>query len=227
MLYQKILQFYKELDLDESLLDKETKVMNPYQENGSEVKRILSEFYQKYYSDTKKRHLILGINPGRLGAGLTGIPFTDTKALREDCKIETAIETSETSAEYVYTFIRHFGGPEKFYQRYFIGAACPLGFTHLNKKGHWVNWNYYDSALLYNSVKSFMIEQLKKQIELCGSNEKAIIWGNGKNFKFLNEINKEEKLFKELIPLEHPRYIMQYKRKSIDLYLEKYHQVFS
>lgn len=227
MLYQKILQFYKELDLDESLLDKETKVMNPYQENGPEVKRILSEFYQKYYSDTKKRHLILGINPGRLGAGLTGIPFTDTKALREDCKIETAIETSETSAEYVYTFIRHFGGPEKFYQRYFIGAACPLGFTHLNNKGHWVNWNYYDSALLYNSVKSFMIEQLKKQIELCGSNEKAIIWGNGKNFKFLSEINKEEKLFKELIPLEHPRYIMQYKRKSIDLYLERYHQVFS
>lgn len=227
MLYQKILQFYEGLHLDESLLDSETKVMNPYQENGPEVKRILSEFYQKYYSDTKKRHLILGINPGRLGAGLTGIPFTDTKALREDCKIETAIETSETSAEYVYTFIRHFGGPEKFYQRYFIGAACPLGFTHLNKKGHWVNWNYYDSELLYKSVKSFMIEQLKKQIELCGSNEKAIIWGNGKNFKFLNEINKEEKLFKELIPLEHPRYIMQYKRKSMDLYLEKYRQVFS
>ena len=227
MLYQKILQFYKELDLNESLLDKETKVMNPYQENGPEVERILSEFYQKYYSDTKKRHLILGINPGRLGAGLTGIPFTDTKALREDCKIETAIETSETSAEFVYTFIRYFGGPEKFYQRYFIGAACPLGFTHLNDKGHWVNWNYYDSASLYKSVKSFMIEQLKKQIELCGSNEKAVVWGNGKNFKFLSEINKEEKLFKELIPLEHPRYIMQYKRKSIDLYLEKYHQVFS
>ncbi len=227
MLYQKILQFYQNLQLDEKLLDSNTKVMNPYAEQNPEVDRLLKEFYQKYYADTNPRTLIMGINPGRLGAGLTGIPFTDSPALTKHCKIPTSIQTTETSSAFVYEFIKSFGGPEAFYAKYFIGAACPLGFTHLNAKGNWVNWNYYDSQELFLAVKPFMIEHLKNQIEICGSNERAIVWGNGKNYKFLSAINKEEKLFKKLIPLEHPRYIMQYKRKSLTIFIEKYLEVFN
>jgi hypothetical protein len=52
-------------------------VMNPYNENP-EVFSVIREFYRKYYSDNRSKHLILGINPGRFGAGVTGIPFTDT-----------------------------------------------------------------------------------------------------------------------------------------------------
>jgi hypothetical protein len=89
-----------------------------------------------------------------------------------------------------------------------------------------VNWNYYDSQELFQAVKPFMVKHLKNQIEICGSNERAMVWGNGKNFKFLTAINKEEKLFKEIIPLEHPRYIMQYKRKSLPIYIDKYLKVF-
>ena len=227
MLYQKILQFYESLHLDESLLDSETRVMNPYAEQNPEVDRLLLEFYKKYYSDNAHRTLILGINPGRLGAGLTGIPFTDSPALKDYCNIPTSIQTSETSSAFVYEFIKSFGGPDAFYAQYFIGAACPLGFTHHNSKGNWVNWNYYDSKELFLAVKPFMIEHLKNQIEICGNNEKAIVWGNGKNYKFLSAINKEEELFKELIPLEHPRYIMQYKRKSLPTFIDKYLEVFS
>ncbi|MGK0407751.1 MAG: hypothetical protein ACJAZH_001575 [Roseivirga sp.] len=226
MIYQKILQFYQNLEFKESLLNKETRVMNPYTEDNPEVQRLLQEFYTKYYSDTNNRTLILGINPGRLGAGLTGIPFTDSPALKNYCDINTSIATSETSAAFVYEFIKSFGGPEEFYAQYFIGAACPLGFTHLNDKGNWVNWNYYDSQELFQAVKPFMVKHLKNQIEICGSNERAIVWGNGKNFKFLSAINKEEKLFKAIVPLEHPRYIMQYKRKSLPIYIDKYLEVF-
>jgi hypothetical protein len=45
MIYQKILQFYQNLDFKESLLNKETRVMNPYTEDNPEVQRLLQEFY--------------------------------------------------------------------------------------------------------------------------------------------------------------------------------------
>lgn len=222
MLYSQILKFYQDLELDENILPKDVRVMNPYRGDEPEVERLLKEYYQKYYSDTEKRGLILGINPGRLGAGQTGIPFTDTPALQDICGIHTNIETRETSSEFVYKVVQAYGGPHSFFKDWFIGAACPLGFLHYNDKGNWVNWNYYDEEPLFEAVKDFMIEQLRLQIELCGKPETAVVWGTGKNMKYLSKINKEAKLFKDLIPLEHPRYILQYKRKLVDEYILKF-----
>jgi hypothetical protein len=42
-------------------------IMNPFREN-KDIQKLSSLFYNKYYSDQKPRHLILGINPGRFGA---------------------------------------------------------------------------------------------------------------------------------------------------------------
>ncbi|MCR9154550.1 MAG: DUF4918 family protein [Bacteroidetes bacterium] len=222
MLKDQILKFYGQLSLDENKLPAKVRVMNPYQNQEAEVDRLLHEFYGKYYSDTRPRGLILGINPGRLGAGQTGIPFTDSPSLRDACEISTSIETRETSSEFVYKMIEAYGGPDLFYQDWFIGAACPLGFLHFNEKGNWINWNYYDEEALFLAVKDFMIEQLRCQIELCGNPKSAVVWGTGKNMKYLTKLNKEAKLFESLIPLEHPRYIMQYKRKALDEYLQKF-----
>jgi len=222
MLRDKILDFYAQLNLSEDVLPEKVRVMNPYQEGNTEVDRLLKEYYTKYYSDTNSRGLILGINPGRLGAGQTGIPFTDTPALREICEIDTQIETKETSSEFVYKLVRAYGGPESFFNDWFIGAACPLGFLHLNEKGNWINWNYYDEEELFEAVKPFMIAKLKEQIVLCGEPSRAIVWGTGKNLKYLKKINQQEKLFEELISLEHPRFVMQYRRKRVDEYLQKF-----
>lgn len=220
--YKAILDFYRHLDLDENLLPAKVRVMNPYLENNEEVDRLLETYYRKYYNDQAPRGLILGINPGRLGAGQTGIPFTDTPALREHCGIETSIETRETSSEFVYQMVAAYGGPESFFKDWFIGAACPLGFLHHNDKGNWVNWNYYDEEELYLAVKDFMIEHLKLQKELCGNPKTAVVWGTGKNLKYLTKLNKEATVFEKLYPLEHPRYILQYKRRHVDLYIEKF-----
>ncbi len=222
MLKDQILNFYAQLELKDSLLPNDVRVMNPYRGDQPEVDRLLEEFYKKFYSDNESRGLILGINPGRLGAGQTGIPFTDTPALRNHCGINTSIETRETSSEFVYRMIAAYGGPSRFYQSWFIGAACPLGFLHYNSKGNWINWNYYDEESLYEAVEDFMIEKLRAQKALCGNPDQAIVWGTGKNMKFLSKINKKANLFKELIPLEHPRFIMQYRRKRLDEYLEKF-----
>lgn len=222
MLKDQILAFYQGLELNESSLPPDTRVMNPYAAKSEEVARLLDGYYGKYYNDNRPRGLILGINPGRLGAGQTGIPFTDTPALRDYLRIKTSIDTRETSSEFVYKVVDAFGGPESFFQKWFIGAACPLGFLHLNAKGNWINWNYYDDEALFEGVKEFMIEQLIAQKAICGDPKKAIVWGTGKNMKYLQKINKEAKLFEELIPLEHPRFVMQYRRKRLDEYLQKF-----
>lgn len=222
MLKDQILAFYQQLQLDEKLLPANTRVMNPYEGENMEVASLLESYYGKYYSDSNPRGLILGINPGRLGAGQTGIPFTDTPALRNSLGIETQIETRETSSEFVYKVVEAFGGPEPFFKKWFIGAACPLGFLHLNAKGNWINWNYYDEEALFESVKDFMIEQLITQKEICGNPRSAIVWGTGKNMKYLQKINAEAQLFESLIPLEHPRFVMQYRRKRLEEYLDKF-----
>ncbi len=224
MLYRQILDFYEQLDLDEQILPEKVRVMNPYRDADTkeEVWRLMEEFHHKYFADQNKRGLILGINPGRKGAGQTGIPFTDTPALKESCGIETEIETRETSSEFVYKLVDSYGGPQAFYQDWFIGAACPLGFLHHNDRGNWVNWNYYDQEELYEAVKIFMKEELIKQKEFCGNPNTAIVWGTGKNMKYLKKLNMEFQIFEKLVPLEHPRFVMQYRRKRVPEYLDKF-----
>jgi len=43
----------------------------------------MTTFYRHNYADCNKRRFWFGINPGRLGAGITGVPFTDPLILEE------------------------------------------------------------------------------------------------------------------------------------------------
>ena len=63
------------------------KVMNPFIENP-ETMDVMRKFYRKFYDDNETRKFIVGINPSRHGAGVTGVPFTDTKRLANVCGIE-------------------------------------------------------------------------------------------------------------------------------------------
>ena len=55
-------------------------VLNPYLDNPETID-VMTKFYNKYYNDSAGRKFIVGINPSRHGAGVTGVPFTDTKRL--------------------------------------------------------------------------------------------------------------------------------------------------
>ena len=70
---QKVIRFNKNLHYTGDPLPKGIRIMNPFSESH-ETMRVVKEFYNKYYNDENERHLILGINPGRFGGGLTGIP---------------------------------------------------------------------------------------------------------------------------------------------------------
>ena len=220
-LAERIINFNKNLNPD-FLLPAGIRIMNPFSENPEALK-LSSEFYRKFYSDFRERRLILGINPGRFGAGVTGIPFTDTKRLTEKCGLFIdGLSTHEPSSVFIYEVIDAYGGTEKFYSDFYINSPCPLGFVKTSEKGKEVNYNYYDSKELTVSVLPFMVRSIKAHIAIGIKTDIAWCLGAGKNFKVLNEINSVYKFFDRLIPLEHPRYIMQYKSGSKEMYIEKY-----
>lgn len=220
--FTQILDFYRHLQLSKDDLPEAVGVLNPYREDAGEVWRLLKLFYKKFYNDTQPRGLILGINPGRMGAGLTGIPFTDAPALKNHCEIDTTMETREVSAEFVYRVIEAYGGPAEFFKDWFIGAVSPLGFIRQKTEKRWVNYNYYDSKALEEQVRPFIDEQMLKQKNICEQSETAVVLGSGKNYQYMQKRNTSEHWFADLIPLEHPRYIMQYRRKKLDEYVKKF-----
>ena len=64
---EKVVTFCTELEYSGEL-PAGISIMNPFRENP-EVLSVISAFYRKYYSDNRPRQIILGINPGRFGAG--------------------------------------------------------------------------------------------------------------------------------------------------------------
>jgi len=68
--------------------------MNPFE--NEEVQRVVNEFFKKYFEDNNSRVIILGINQGRFGGGVTGIPFTDPVALEKYCGIGNTLKQYRT-----------------------------------------------------------------------------------------------------------------------------------
>ncbi len=221
------IRFNKQLHYTGKPLPAGIRIMNPFTEADQALK-ISKLFYKKYYNDNNQRHLILGINPGRFGGGLTGIPFTDPKRLKSECGIEYEGQiTHEPSSAYVYEMINKYGGPEAFYKKFYINSPCPLGFTMVDANGREKNYNYYDSKELTHAVKGFMIESIHKLIALGVNRNLCFCFGTGKNIQFLDKLNTEHHFFKKIVPLEHPRFIMQYKSLTKDVYIDKYLSAFS
>lgn len=200
-------------------------VMNPYLDNP-ETMLVMRQFYHKYYEGASDRQFIVGINPSRKGAGVTGVPFTDTKRLLSACGIEmTSAHTHEISSVFLYDMIDAYGGAKAFYQRFYINSPFPLAIIRQIKAGQWVNANYYDDPSLFAAVKDFMIDSLRNHISMGLDVSKVYVLGK-KNAKFIQKLNKEAKLFGRIEILEHPRYIQQYKSKEKDLYIAKYLDAF-
>lgn len=215
LLADQILTFFGSLHISASL-PRGTKVLNPYHEPS--VLQWCKEFYQKYYSDTSIRRIIVGINPGRLGGGLTGIPFTDPIKLERVCGIKNDLQKKqELSSDFVYKMIAAFGGAPLFFKKFYFTSVSPLGFTKEGK-----NLNYYDDKKLTERLKPFMLECMRIQLGFGFDTKVAYCLGEGDNYKFLSTFNEQHQFFEKIVPLPHPRFIMQYKRKSLNQYIETY-----
>lgn len=223
-LADKIIDFNYNLQFDGDLPEG-FQVLNPYLENRETLK-VMEAFYYKYYHDNHQRKFIIGINPSRHGAGVTGVPFTDTKRLESVCgiKMESA-RTHEISSVFLYDVIAAYGGAAAFYRDFYINSPFPLAIIRKKPGGNWVNANYYDDKRLFSTVKAFMINSLKKHIAMGLDTSTVYVLGK-KNAAFIDKLNSTEKLFGKLIVLEHPRYIQQYKSKEKQFYINKYLNTF-
>lgn len=212
---EKVIDFYTSMDRKWKIA-KGFDLIDPF--NNEETVKLFSAFYHKYFDDENKRHFILGINPGRHGAGVTGVPFTDPKIIEEDCGIQNEFpKKNELSAIFVYKFIEAYGGITSFYEKFYINSVCPLGFL---KDG--INCNYYDDKVLFKSVKKHIVSGLKDQIAFGMHTDVAFCLGNGLNYKFLKKLNDEYSFFEHIVPLPHPRWVMQYRRKRLEEFVDQY-----
>jgi hypothetical protein len=123
----------------------------------------------------------------------------------------------ELSSVFMYSMIDACGGPFAFYGQYYITSLSPLGFVKNGK-----NYNYYDDKKLAEVLTPYIEKNIETQIEFGADRSVVYCLGQGKNFLFLESLNKRHGWWERVVPLPHPRWIMQYKRKRVDEYVELY-----
>jgi hypothetical protein len=215
MFSNKVLRFLFNLKLPFALQNG-IEVLDAHQRK--DVQQACSAFYKKFYNDNNKRHALIGINPGRFGGGITGIPFTDPIRLEENCNIHNDFQKKqELSSVFIYDMIEAYGGSEAFYKQFYITAMSPLGFIRNGK-----NLNYYDDKVLLKNIQPFIVECMQQQIAFGLKTDICFCIGEGENLKYLQKLNNEHKWFSQIETLPHPRFVMQYRLKRKNEFIESY-----
>ncbi|MBC6698719.1 uracil-DNA glycosylase family protein [Hymenobacter puniceus] len=200
-------------------LPDEVQAYNPYQEPV--VAALLTQFAQKFYADNRPRVALLGINPGRFGSGRTGVAFTDPAALADHCGILNGQPRHpELSSQFVYRVVAELGGPTEFYRHFYLSSLYPLVLLRDSK-----NYNYYDSPALQRALEPEIRVTLQRQVSELGLARHAAICLGRRNGLLFEKLNQELELFDKIIVLDHPRYIMQYRRRYLADHVAQYAEV--
>lgn len=182
------------------------------------IRQTCRTFYKKFYNDDNPRHVLIGINPGRFGGGVTGVPFTDPIRLHTHCGIDNNFEKKqELSSVFMYDMMQAYGGVAAFYSKFYITSISPLGFVKNGK-----NLNYYDDSELKKRIEPFVIDCINRQLAWGVQRDVCFCIGEGENVKYLQKLNAQQGWFKEIRSLPHPRFIMQYKLKLKENYIQQY-----
>lgn len=222
--FEKIREFNKLLANVSISLPEGFELINPFiGEQSNSVWKLADAFYSKFYNDTRKRHLILGSSPARRGSAVIGVPFEDAEHLKKETGI--CIENyhvNKSSSNFLFEVIEEYGGFSKFYNDYYMNFVCPLGLTRTNTNGKKVNCNYYENKEVQHILEPFILNSIKIQLNFGLETKICICIGSGENYVFLKNLNNKYHFFEKIIPLEHPRYIMQYNSNRKDEFLKKY-----
>lgn len=213
----RLLRFLTEFPLPLALPDGVTAV-SPYQEPAPLA--LLTQFAHRYYPGEQPRVALLGINPGRLGNGRTGVAFTDPVALADWGIPNELPRRREPSSEFVQQVILALGGPKAFYEQFFLGSLYPLVLV---KDGR--NYNYYDSPAVTDALWPDIQTALRQQVTEVGLARHAAVCLGRRNARYLQRLNEELQLFDQIHVLDHPRYLMQYKRRNLAENVAQYVEV--
>lgn len=164
-----------------------------------ENKDLVNNFYKQVYSEIQPRIVLCGINPGRLGAGKTGVPFLDYLSLS---KFFPDIKSTdrEHSAQFVYKVIESYG-KERFFNSVYLTNYSWFGFeTKSNNRRK--NVNYFE---LSKNIQSVIEESFLEEMEIL--QPQFIIPLSEKVEQSLMGLKRSRRLDYEIMPrLKHPYY---------------------
>ena len=124
-------------------------------------KATVAKFYHHYVFPHQPKGALCGINPGRLGAGKSGVPFVD-RAFLSELLGENVGDDVERSARFFRDVVKHFGA-KKFYSAIHVTNISAYGF----KKGR-RNLNYYD---LDHDIVDVILKGFAGEMELMNIRE--------------------------------------------------------
>lgn len=214
----RLLYFLTTYPLPAAPLPEGVVAVSPYQQ--PEPQRLLTQFARRYYATNRPRVALLSINPGRLGNGRTGVAFTDPTALAAWGIENDLPRRREPSSEFVQAVILAMGGPQVFYEHFFLGSLYPLVLLKNE-----LNYNFYDSPAVTRALWPAIQDSLRRQATEVGLARHAAVCLGRRNGQYFQRLNEELQLFDTLHILDHPRYLMQYKRRALAENVARYVEV--
>lgn len=145
--------FFREVMNDrmiDAILEKEeVEILEGFIHNIDQVRN----FYETVYSKGANRIVLCGINPGKNGAGKTGIPFLDNEAVSKFLP-NVKERDWERSARFIMSVINEIG-KERFFENVYLTNISWFGF--LKERN---NYNYYQLPTPLPSIftKTFIQE---------------------------------------------------------------------
>ena len=154
-LFNEYFSFFEKFsnEFGNELSDLNVGILDDFIKNKVNIKR----FHEKYVIGNKPHIMLVGINPGRFGAGKTGIPFLDFDSLS---KLLPDIDSneSERSSKFIFDIIEDIG-VEKFYQQCHISNLSWFGFYDLTNIKN-VNYN-----LLPKHIATVLLDNFVEEVK--------------------------------------------------------------
>lgn len=133
-LINEIISIYENPELKSILERNHIEVLKGFKENI----KYIELFYNTFYSNSFPKIVICGINPGRFGAGKTGIPFMDFDTLTEIFPELNKNGETERSSQFMKSLMHLFNGYNNFFDKFYLTNYSFLGFVRESR-----NQNYY------------------------------------------------------------------------------------
>lgn len=211
ILKNNLIKYLEDVKFNARLSDNNIEIIREFENNYE----LIDKFFVKYYGKLLPDCVICGINPGKNGAGKTGIPFIDFATLS---KLLPGVENFnvEPTATFFYDIISAFGA-DNFFNKFYVTNFSSVGYIKNDK-----NFNYYDG----------LPDELVKLIEKNFLSEMEII--KPKIIVSLGEDvhNRIKRLFPtdnvKKIRLPHPLYIIRNsnsKNKWKEIYISTLNEV--
>ncbi len=152
-MYDRLRQNYIESGkMDHLLRGSGISILRDFLDNWDTIQR----FNRHYYKDGAPKVVLCGINPGRLGAGKTGIPLIDFASLSTMLP-DIQRQDSERSAGFFHEVIQSIG-TERFYRHFYVTNISWVGYQSQQR-----NVNYDQ---LPSSAQDFVYQMFLSEMEL-------------------------------------------------------------